>query len=247
MPRYKLTVEYDGTPYYGWQKQAEHPSVQAAIERACSQFMGVDTLVEIFCAGRTDAGVHALGQVAHVDFHEPRPVFNIIQGLNNYLRPHPISIVAAEEVADDFHARFDAKMRHYLYRINNRKMRLTLDVMRVWHVPKSLDIEAMIAASGYLLGHHDFTSFRSSQCQAKSAMRTLDVLNIQPVGDEIHVTCSARSFLHHQVRNMVGMLAEVGLGKCPPDAVKTALEARDRTAAGLTAPAHGLYFTKVEY
>lgn len=245
MPRYKLTIEYDGTPFCGWQRQEGLPSVQAVLEAACSSYVARPT--EIFCAGRTDAGVHARGQVVHVDFPQPRTPHSILRGLNTLMLPHPVVVVAAEAVADDFNARTSAVRRHYEYRINNRPARLALEEWRAWHIRKPLDVEAMRAAAQYLLGRHDFTSFRDSHCQAKHAIRTLESMNIAREGEYITVHCASKSFLHHQVRNMVGTLALVGQGKWHPEAVKVALEARDRRAAGPTAPAHALYFMRVEY
>jgi tRNA pseudouridine38-40 synthase len=246
MPRYKLTIEYDGTPYSGWQRQEPGvKSVQETLELAFSQF--ADAPVEVQCAGRTDAGVHARGQVAHVDLPKPRQPFNICEGLNRILLPHPIVIVKAEEVADDFHARFDAKTRHYEYLIVNRSSRLALDAFRAWYVFRPLDIDAMREGASYLLGHHDFTSFRALRCQSKSPEKTLDQLEFHREGDRVIVTTSAKSFLHHQVRNMVGSLVLVGSGKWTPADIKKALDARDRQTAGPAAPAHGLYLTRVEY
>lgn len=248
MPRYKLTIEYDGTPFCGWQKQEHSPSVQEALETAFAQFMTQP--VELFCAGRTDAGVHARGQVAHVDLHEPRGTFNIREGVNTLLRPHPVAIVSAEEVPDTFHARHDALKRYYLYRIINRPAKLALDSARAWHIHQPLDIEAMREAAKSFLGKHDFTSFRASNCQSKNPVKTLDELRIvqrQKNPEQLMIYVSARSFLHHQVRNMVGTLSLVGMGKWQPHQVREALEARDRTASGPTAPAHGLYFMQVDY
>lgn len=248
MPRYKLTVEYDGTPYCGWQRHEDNPTVQASLEAALEKFMKAP--VEATVAGRTDAGVHARGQVVHVDLATPRDPFNICEGLNVLLLPQPISIVKAEEVSPEFHARFDAKKRHYLYRIINRSSRLALDGTRAWHVFRPLDIAAMNEAAQHLLGHHDFTSFRDSKCQAKNPMRTLDELRVatrEKNPEQVMIYTSARSYLHHQVRNMVGTLVQVGMGKWKPEQVKEALEAKDRRAAGPTAPAHGLYFMRVEY
>lgn len=248
MPRYKLTIEYDGTPYVGWQRQEDQPSVQGMLEMAASQF--VNAPVELVCAGRTDAGVHARGQVAHMDLPVARKPFNICEGLNVILLPHPIAVVAAEEVSPEFHARFDAKKRHYLYRIVNRSSRLALEATRAWHIFKPLDLDAMREAAGHLIGHHDFTTFRSSQCQSKDPVKTLDEIRIvQREGkpEQVMIYVSARSFLHHQVRNIVGTLSLVGTGKWKPEQVKEALEARTRTAGGPTAPAQGLYFMRVEY
>lgn len=248
MPRYKLIIEYDGTPFSGWQKQEEgRLTVQEVLEAACTSFMGSSTLVEVHCSGRTDAGVHAIGQVAHVDFHEARIPQNIIRGINILTLPHPVAVISAEIVPDDFHARFSAKSRSYRYRVVNREARLTLDEKRAWHIRKPLDIDAMNEAASYLLGHHDFTSFRSTVCQSNSPMKTLDVLKAERMGDDVFITASSRSFLHHQVRNMAGTLVLVGRGKWKPVQVKEALEARDRRASGPNAPAEGLYFWKVEY
>jgi len=245
MQRYKLTVEYDGTPFYGWQRQDDVPSVQAVLEDACSSYVATPT--EVFCAGRTDAGVHARGQVVHVDFPEARNPYSILRGLNTLMLPHPVVVTAVEAVGQDFNARLSATRRHYEYRIINRTARLALDEHRAWYVRKPLDVDAMNDAARYLIGHHDFTSFRDSNCQAKHPMRTLDSLLVVRHGEDITVTCSSKSFLHHQVRNMVGTLALVGHGKWQPSDVKAALDARDRRAAGPTAPAHGLYFMRVDY
>ena len=250
MPRYKLTLEYDGTPYSGWQKQSEAPSVQAVLEKAATQFMHADATVEVQCAGRTDAGVHARGQVVHVDFREERTENAIIRGLNALMLPHPIAVLKAELVADDFSARFDAKKRHYLYRIVNRRAAAGLDVNRAWHVHKPMDIGAMQEAADILIGHHDFSSFRGGECQAKSPIKTLDTLEIKQRStnpEQIMIRTSAKSFLHHQVRNMVGTLAYVGIGKWRVEQVAEALAAKDRRAGGPMAPAHGLYLMKVEY
>lgn len=250
MPRYKLTLEYDGTPYSGWQRQSDVPSVQAVIEEAAGKFMNTEQLIEVWCAGRTDAGVHARGQVAHVDLPEARTAQAIVRGLNALMMPHPISVLKAEEVADDWSARFAAHKRHYLYRIVNRKGQPALDANRAFHVHKPLDIAAMNAAAQHLLGHHDFSSFRGGDCQAKSPMKTLDTLEVKARKtnpEQIMIYTSAKSFLHHQVRNMVGTLVYVGMGKWSVDQVKEALEAKDRRAGGPMAPAHGLYLMKVDY
>lgn len=249
MPRYKLTIEYDGTPYSGWQRQDNAPSVQAVIEAACAEFMG-GARVDVQCAGRTDAGVHARGQVAHIDLPEARPVHAIVRGLNGLMITHPIAILTAEEVAPEFHARFDGKARHYLYRIVNRKGQPALDRTRAWHVHQPLDIARMNEAAKLLLGTHDFTSFRAAECQAKSPIKTLDALEIksrESNPQQVMIYASAKSFLHHQVRNMVGTLVYVGMGRWDAGDVAKALEARDRRAAGPMAPAHGLYLMKVEY
>ena len=248
MPRYKLTLEYDGTPYCGWQRQENGASVQSALEEAFIKFVG--SPVELFVAGRTDAGVHAKGQVAHVDLPMAREPFNIREGINKLLLPHPIAILNAEPAADDFHARFNASKRHYLYRIINRDARPTLDATRGWHVFKPLDIEKMQEAANYLIGQHDFTSFRSAECQSASPIKTLDTLEIKRRSKDptqVMIRTSAKSFLHHQVRNMVGTLMLAGTGKWEPQRVKEALEAKDRAMAGQRAPAHGLYLMKVDY
>lgn len=250
MPRFKLTIEYDGTPFCGWQKHEGNLTVQGVLEEAAAKFASTGEPVPVQCAGRTDAGVHARGQVAHADFPEGRDPFNVRQGLNMLMLPHPISVVTAEEVPPEFNARFDAKSRHYLYRITNRSSRLALDATRSWQVHGQLDLDAMREAASYLIGHHDFTSFRSADCQSKTAMKTLDYLEIlqrENRPEEIMVRTGARSFLHHQVRNMVGTLVHVALGKWQPAQVREALAAKDRRAGGPMAPAHGLYLMRVEY
>lgn len=245
MPRYKLLIEYDGGPYRGWQYQAEGPTVQGAIEMAIEKFDG--RRVTIQGAGRTDAGVHALGQVAHVDMQSEHDGGTVRDALNFYLRPEPIAILAAERVGDDFNARFSATKRHYLYRIVNRRPDLTLDLPRAWRVARPLDIAAMRAGARRLIGHHDFTTFRSTECQAKSPVKTLDQFDIETEGWNVHVVVSARSFLHNQVRSMVGSLVHVGEGKWSPDDLAAVLAARDRAACGQVAPAQGLYLVKVDY
>lgn len=250
MPRYKLTLEYDGTPYSGWQKQSEAPSVQAVLESACTHFMQAPAPLEVQCAGRTDAGVHARGQVVHVDFAEERATHTIVRGLNALMVPHPIAVLSAHHVADDFNARFDAKTRYYLYRITNRKARGALDANRAWHVHKPLDVARMNDAAQLLVGHHDFSSFRSTACQSQSPIKTLDTLVVKQRStnpEQIMIYTSARSFLHHQVRNMVGTLVYVGIGKWRVEHVAEALAARNRRAGGPMAPAHGLYLMNVEY
>lgn len=245
MPRFKLTIEYDGTPYVGWQRQDNGPSVQGAIEAAVRGYCQVDALVQ--GAGRTDAGVHALGQVAHVDLPRNDPPDVVAKALNAHLRPDPISVLRAEEVNEDFHARFSATGRGYEYRILNRRAPPSLDVNRVWWIAAPLDTDAMHVAAQVLVGHHDFTTFRASECQAESPVKTLDELNVSRQGENIVITAKARSFLHHQVRNMVGTLRWVGDGKWNAGDVKRALEARDRSAGGPTAPADGLYLVNVRY
>jgi len=245
MPRFKLTIEYDGTPYVGWQRQDNGPSVQGALEAAVRGYCQVDALVQ--GAGRTDAGVHALGQVAHVDLPRNDPPDVVAKALNAHLRPDPISVLRAEEVNEDFHARFSATGRGYEYRILNRRAPPSLDVNRVWWIAAPLDTDAMHVAAQVLVGHHDFTTFRASECQAESPVKTLDELNVSRQGENIVITAKARSFLHHQVRNMVGTLRWVGDGKWNAGDVKRALEARDRSAGGPTAPADGLYLVNVRY
>jgi tRNA pseudouridine38-40 synthase len=246
MPRYRFTVEYDGGPYSGWQRQASGvPSVQQAIETAllaCSQ-----EEVTVHASGRTDAGVHARGQVAHVTMSKDWNPYRLMQAVNFHLKPQPVAILDAVQVADEWHARFSCIGRWYLYRILCRKAPPALERGRVWSVAYSLDAEAMQEGANRLLGLHDFTSFRASLCQADSPVRTLDRLEVSRVGEEIHITAAARSFLHHQVRNMVGTLALVGQKKWTADDVTAALEAKDRSAAGPTAPADGLYFMGAVY
>lgn len=245
MPRYKLTVEYDGRDFVGWQRQANGPSIQAALEDAIKGFCGESVTLE--GAGRTDAGVHALGQVAHFDLTADHAPHTVMNALNFHLRPAPIVVVSADVAASGFHARFSASARHYLYRILNRPAPPAVDRGRVWHVVVKLNARAMHRAAQGLLGKHDFTTFRSVHCQAKTPVKTLDVLKVSRRGDEILITASARSFLQHQVRSMVGTLKLVGEGKWPEAEVAGALAARDRTRAGPTAPADGLYLTAVDY
>jgi tRNA pseudouridine38-40 synthase len=245
MPRYRLLVEYDGRPYHGFQAQAALPSVQGSLERAIKAFCG-ETL-RIQAAGRTDTGVHATGQVVHVDLEKAWPAATVRNALNAHLVPEPISVLDAEVAPDDWHARFSAKGRRYLYRILNRMSPPALDQGRVWHVKKPLDAEAMHAAAQALVGHHDFTTFRDLACQAKSPMKTLDVATVRREGQEVVLEFASRSFLHRQVRSMTGTLAEVGVGRWTAEDVKAALEARDRKACGPVAPAEGLYLTRVDY
>jgi tRNA pseudouridine38-40 synthase len=245
MPRYKLTIEYDGTPFSGWQWQDHAPSVQRVLVDALVAFCRHD--VKITGAGRTDAGVHALGQVAHVDLERDWRVDKVRDALNAHLRPHPVAVLSAEKVADGFDARFSAVKRHYLYRIANRRPDLALDRLRAWRVPRRLDADAMHAAAQRLVGKHDFTTFRSTECQAKSPEKTLDQLDVSRYGDEIHVKTSARSFLHNQVRSMVGSLALVGDGKWTADDLSAALAARNRAACAPVAPPDGLYLVRVDY
>ena len=258
MPRYKITIEYDGTNYCGWQKQDDQPSVQESIATAVLKFCGQE--VDVVGAGRTDAGVHATAQVAHIDLPKEMTPFQVMQGINYYLfnsfdengKAHEtthnkISILSAEPVNNDFSARFSATKRHYLYRIINRRSRLAIESGRAWQVVDTLDAEAMHKAAQLLVGHHDFTSFRDTRCQSKSPEKTLEQLDVKRYGDEIRVFASARSFLHHQVRIMVGTLAMVGKGKWEPEDILKALNARDRAKGGPTAPPDGLYLVKVDY
>lgn len=245
MPRYKISIEYDGTPFVGWQSQPAGQSVQSALEDAIFAFSG--ERVTLRAAGRTDAGVHALGQVAHFDLARPREPFRIREAVNFHLRPAPAVVRDCAEVASDFDARFSATRRHYLYRILNRRPPPALDRNRVWWVSVPLDHTQMARAAAMLVGRHDFTTFRAAQCQANSPLRTLDRLDVTREGEEIHVRASARSFLHHQVRSMVGTLKYVGEGKWTPDDVRRALAACDRSACGVVAPASGLYLVGVDY
>ena len=245
MPRYKLTIEYDGTGFVGWQRQANGLSVQEALETAVTRFSGKQ--VPVHGAGRTDAGVHALGQTAHLDLPKAVPPEVLRSAVNHHLRPAAISVLAAEPASEDFDARLSATCRIYLYRILNRRAPPALDRGRVWQVSPALDVEAMRAGARHLIGHHDFSTFRDSLCQSKSPLKTLDVLELRRAGDEIHIEALARSFLHRQVRNMAGTLKLVGLGRWHPDDVARALAARDRRAGGPTAPPEGLYLVEVRY
>lgn len=245
MPRFKLTIEYDGTNYVGWQRQTNGPSIQAALEDAAKAYCQVDALVE--GAGRTDAGVHARGQVAHVDLTRDDPPDIVAKALNAHLRPRPIAVISAEKVSAQFHARFSAIERGYLYRILNRRAPAALDANHMWWVPAPIDAERMHRAAQALVGKHDFSSFRAAACQAESPVKTLDELTVSRDGDIVSVVARARSFLHHQVRNMVGTLRLVGTGQWNADDVAAALAARDRAAGGPTAPADGLYLMQVRY
>jgi tRNA pseudouridine38-40 synthase len=245
MPRYKLTIEYDGRPFVGWQRQENGPSVQQALEEAIAAFCSEAVVVK--GAGRTDAGVHALGQVAHIDLTRDWPTDTVRDALNAHLQPAPVAVLAAERVADDFDARFSAVKRHYLYRLSERRAPLALDLGRVWRVGVLLDMAVMNAAAAALVGNHDFTTFRSVECQAKSPVKTLDRLDVTREGLEVLIRASARSFLHNQVRSMVGALKKVGEGKWPVAAVGEALAARDRARSGPVAPAEGLYLLAVDY
>lgn len=245
--RYKLTLEYDGTNTLGWQRQLDGPSIQEYLEKVLKILSGTHS--EVAAAGRTDAGVHALAQVAHIDFNTNMETWKIREAFNANLRQleAPVSVLDVEAVPDDFHARFSALGRGYIYKILNRRAPSILQANRVWWVPVELDIKAMQEGAKYLLGNHDFSSFRAAACQAKSPIKTLDKLDIEKIGDEIIFTVEAKSFLHHQVRNMVGTLKMVGDGKLNPQDIKTILEAKDRSKAGATAPACGLYLNKVIY
>lgn len=245
MRRFKLIIEYDGGPFVGWQKQDNGPSVQAAIEDAALAFCGETTTAH--AAGRTDAGVHALAMTAHFDLPTDHAADTVRDAMNAYLRPRPISVLAAEETDSDFHARFSAKARHYLYRIVNRRSPAALEAGRVWQVPGALDERAMQAAAAALVGKHDFSTFRSIKCQSASPVKTLSALTVQRDGESVVVAASAPSFLHHQVRSMVGSLVQVGLGRWREGDLRAALEARDRSACGPVAPAHGLYFARADY
>jgi len=245
MPRYKLVLEYDGAPFRGWQRQSNGPSVQASLEAAVAAFCGEQ--VQVVAAGRTDAGVHARGQVAHLDLAREVSVETLRNALNHHLKPQPVVVLEASAVDADFHARFGAQMRHYRYRIVNRRAPLALDRGRAWLVPARLDAEMMHEAGQRLVGRHDFTSFRSALCQASSPVKTLSQLSVVRDGNEIELWTRARSFLHHQVRNMVGTLKLVGEGRWPVERIDAVLAARDRAAAGPTAPACGLCLMQVDY
>ena len=245
MTRWRLTIEFDGGPFMGWQRQDHGPSVQQALEEAIHCMTG--ELTAVHGAGRTDAGVHALAMSAHADIARTLTEHRLREGLNALVRPHPISVLAVEQVADDWHARFSCIGRKYLYRILNRRAPPALDRGRVWHIPAQLDAEAMAEGAAMLFGRHDFTTFRSVHCQSKGPVKTLDRLEVTRRGEEIHVEAAARSFLHHQVRSMVGCLALVGRGQWQPDDMRRALEAKDRAELGLNAPSEGLYFVEAVY
>lgn len=245
MPRYKLTIEYDGSPFSGWQRQDNAPSVQQTLEEAAERLTG--NFARVQGAGRTDAGVHATGQVAHFDTVQDWEPFKLQGALNHFVRPAPIAIVAAERVADDFHARFDARERSYTYRIINRRPLLTFDRGNAWKVQNPLDAAAMQAGANHLLGHHDFTTFRSVNCQAKSPVKSVDEIRVERLGERIDIHVRARSFLHNQVRSFVGTLELVGAGKWDPADVGAALAACDRARCGPVAPPDGLYLVDVQY
>jgi tRNA pseudouridine38-40 synthase len=229
----------------GWQRQEHGPSIQQALEEALQRMTGEEA--QFMAAGRTDAGVHALAMSAHADVARELTRHRLREGLNALVRPDPISVLEVQPVADEWHARFSCVGRRYLYRILGRRAPPALDAGRVWHIATPLDVEAMRAGAAYLVGRHDFTTFRSAQCQSDSPVKTLDGLEVVEVGEEIRVTAAARSFLHHQVRSMVGCLALVGRGQWQPDDMRKALDARDRSALGFNAPPHGLYFVEAVY
>lgn len=247
MSRYKITVEYDGTNLVGWQKQDEGQSAQAYLEAALFEFSGVKA--DIFAAGRTDAGVHALAQVAHFDLETNIDLYHLREAFNAKLRAMnaPVAVTQIEIVPPTFHARFSAKKRGYIYRLLNRRARSVLLENRVWHVNFPLDVEKMREGAKYLIGHHDFSAFRAAGCQAKSPLKTLDKLDIVQNGDEIDFIVEAKSFLYHQVRNMVGTLKMVGDGHLLPEDIQKILDGKKRADAGMTAPAAGLYLSKIEY
>jgi tRNA pseudouridine38-40 synthase len=245
MPRYRLTLEYDGGPFAGWQRQDNGPSVQSAVEDAIFKLSA--EAVTVTGAGRTDAGVHAFAQVAHFDLVKEFSPEKVRDALNHYLRPAPVAVIEAVIAVPEFHARFSAVARHYFYRILCRRSPPALERGHVWHVMRGLDAEAMQAGARALIGQHDFTTFRSSECQAKSPIKTLDRLEVRRAGDEIHIEAQARSFLHNQVRSMVGSLKLVGEGKWRPRDMAHALEAKDRSACGPVAPPEGLYLVRVDY
>ena len=245
MPRYRLTLEYDGAPFVGWQRQDNGASVQSALEDAIEKLSG--ERVTVTGAGRTDAGVHALGQVAHFDLVKEFEPGKVRDALNYYLRPDPVVVLDSVAVDGEFHARFSATARHYLFRILNRRSPPALDVGKAWHVSPKLDADAMHAAAKALVGQHDFTTFRAAECQAQSPVKTLDRLDVSRRADEIHIEASARSFLHHQIRSFTGTLKLVGEGKWTPRDVADALAARDRARCGPVSPPDGLYLVRVDY
>ena len=245
MTRWRLTIEFDGGPFMGWQRQDHGPSVQQTLEEALERMTGERSAVH--AAGRTDAGVHALAMSAHVDIAKALTPHRLREGLNALVRPAPVSVLAAEPVPDDWHARFSCTGRRYLYRILNRRAPPALERGKVWHIGVELDVAAMAEGAAMLVGRHDFTTFRSVHCQSESPLKTLDRLEVERVGEEIHIHASARSFLHHQVRSMVGCLALVGRGQWRAEDMREALEAKDRAALGLNAPPEGLYFVEAVY
>ena len=245
MVRYKLTIEYDGSFFHGWQRQDNAISVQQVLEEAIFAYSGEKVIA--FCGGRTDAGVHATGQVAHIDLNRADTTFTMLNAINYHLLPNPVSVIKIDSVDETFHARLSAIGRCYQYRIKNQRARLALDRGRAWWYAKPLDVKAMAQGARYLIGHHDFSSFRAKNCQAKTAVKTLDTLEVRQNSSEIVFNVAARSFLYHQVRNMVGSLVKVGTGAWFPEKIAEALKACDRAAAGPTAPAEGLYLTAILY
>lgn len=245
MPRYKLLIEYDGSEFFGWQIQSGHVTVQGVLEAALHTLHGEHCLV--YGAGRTDTGVHAFAQIAHVDLPKQWDPFVLRNAINGNVRPHRVSVIETEQVANDFHARFSAVKRSYLYRIMNRRAPPAMDYGKVWWVASELDANAMHEAAQYIVGNHDFTTFRAADCQAKSPVKTIDRLDVARYGDEVEVRAEARSFLHHQVRSIVGSLKHVGEGKWQPRDMKKALDAKDRAACGAVAPPTGLYLVSVSY
>lgn len=245
MTRFALTLEFDGTPFFGLQRQTHGPSVQQAVEEAVYRTTG--ETATLHAAGRTDAGVHAVAMRAHVDIAKPITPFRLMEALNHHLRPDPVAVLYCSEKPGDWHARFSCTGREYLYRIANRRAPLTLDANRAWQVHQPLDADAMHRAGQALIGRHDFTTFRSVHCQSRDPVKTLDLLTVQRVGDEVHIRAAARSFLHHQVRSMVGCLALVGMGRWHENQIAQALAARNRQELGLNAPSAGLYFVRATY
>jgi len=246
MPRYKLTIEYDGAPYMGWQWQDHGPSVQGVLQAAGAK-LNKNAPVEVYGSGRTDAGVHALAQVAHMDLAADMRPDKLRDAMNFHIADEPVTVLEAEIMPDDWHARFDATERQYLYRLIDRRMKLSLDKGRVWRIPVKLNADAMHAAAQVLVGKHDFSAFRDTQCQAKSPVKTIDEITVLRAGAEVHCHFRARSFLHKQVRSIVGSLAEVGIGKWNTADMREVLESRDRTECGPVAPAEGLYLVSVKY
>lgn len=245
MTRFALTIEFDGSPFFGLQRQDNGPSVQQSLEDAAYRVTGED--VRLHSAGRTDAGVHALAMRSHMDIEKDIAPFRLMEALNAQVRPDPVAVTHCEIMPDDWHARFSCTGRSYVYRIANRRAPLTLERNRLWQVPQELDHEAMDRAAKALVGLHDFTTFRSVQCQSQSPVKTLDRLDVERKGEEVRIHAAARSFLHHQVRSMVGCLALVGMGRWGEERLAEALEAKDRQALGLNAPPHGLYFVEATY
>ena len=245
MTRYKLTLEYDGSPFCGWQRQANEPSVQAVIEDAAARIAG--EAITLWGAGRTDSGVHALGQVAHFDMNKPISADRMRDALNYHMKPQPVAVLRAEIVDEDFHSRFSATARHYIYRIIDRRADLTFDKLRAWRAIQPIDAQAMHQAAQHLVGYHDFTTFRDSQCQAETPVKTLSAIAVSRHGEEVRINVSAPSFLHRQVRSIVGSLMEVGRGKQDERWIAQILQARERAQCGQVAPADGLYLSQVDY